>query len=163
MKCKYCNKEFKLTRKLTSCKNYKGYYCSVACYHNHRWQAKGKCKNCGKKTKQPVYCSAQCRQDYWNRHDYWLIKKKRIWERRFELIKKLGGKCRECGNKDMRVLDINHIDRKKKTRPKDGHYNWSRRFKEWYANLDNLELLCANCHRIHTWKQMQYQTKTTTR
>ena len=22
---------------------------------------------------------------------------------------------------------------------------------------DNLELLCANCHRIHTWEQMGYR------
>ena len=50
----------------------------------------------------------------------------------------------------------NHIDRSKKDRPKDGHYTWGRRFQDWEKHFDNLELLCANCHRILTWEQRNF-------
>ena len=71
-------------------------------------------------------------------------------------FEKLGGKCVKCGINDIRVLDINHKDPTKKERPKDGKYNWTRRFKEWNKNIGNIELLCSNCHRIHTWKQRNF-------
>lgn len=153
MKCKYCRKEFELTRKLTSCKNYKGIFCSLTCYHKFRWNTTGKCKNCGKRTNRPVYCSIKCRKDFWNKNDYKLNKRKRNWERKFIIVKKLGSKCVKCGITDIRVLDIHHKDITKKIRPKDKSYIWSRRLKDWEKNIDTLELLCANCHRIHTWKE----------
>jgi len=77
-------------------------------------------------------------------------------ERKNEIIKYLGGKCSKCGTKDIRVLEINHKDRSKKKRPPKLHYTMGNRLREWSKNIDNLELLCANCHRIHTWEQMGY-------
>jgi len=77
-------------------------------------------------------------------------------EQRNQLIRELGGKCIKCGNKDIRVLDINHKDMAKKKRPKKLHYTMYNRLKEWENNKENLELLCSNCHRIHTWVQMGY-------
>ena len=154
MKCKYCNKEFKLWKGAN--KHYKGLYCSLSCYHKARWKSKGICKYCGKKTKQPLYCSDKCRKDYWNKNGYALLTKKRVWARKTELIKKLGSKCIKCGISDIRVLDINHKDPSKKERPKDRKYNWTRRFKEWNKNFNNIELLCANCHRILTWQQRNF-------
>jgi len=73
-----------------------------------------------------------------------------------EIMVALGGKCAVCGNDDFRCLDIHHIDPALKTRPKDGIYIMSRRLKDWDANKGNLELLCANCHRLHTWEQRGY-------
>jgi hypothetical protein len=80
-----------------------------------------------------------------------------FWKTKLEIIKKLGGKCRQCGETDFRVLDINHIDRIKKNIPPKRSYSWEFRIKDWLNNMDNLELLCANCHRRHTWKQMEYK------
>lgn len=77
-------------------------------------------------------------------------------ERKNEIMNKLGGKCKDCGIVDFRVLEINHIDRTRKVRPKKLHYTMGNRLREWSNNLNNLELLCANCHRIHTWEQMGY-------
>jgi hypothetical protein len=176
MKCKICGKEFIIKSNSHSlcddCKKKKckrcgktflsdprrnAIYCSMNCYHKARWNFTGKCKTCGKPVEsKAVYCCDQCRKDYWNKNDYQIFKKKRIWKRKTELIEKLGGKCVKCGISDIRVLDINHKDRNKKVRPKDGKYSWHRRFKEWDKNIKNLELLCANCHRIHTWNQMGY-------
>lgn len=142
--CKQCKKEF-ITYK-------DGDYCSITCYHAKRWGS-GKCKVCGEPSKTR-YCSDKCRNDYWNKNEYQLLKKKRFWERKLEVIKKLGGKCKICGLDDIRVLDINHIDRDKKDKHKN--YSWLKRLQNWEGDLDNIEILCANCHRKHTWEQMGY-------
>ena len=132
-----------------------GKFCSYDCYWQSRWGQGGKCKNCGKPSKYR-YCSAKCLKDYWNKNDYHLRKKRSYWDKKIKLIKKLGGKCKICGNDDIRVLDINHINPEKKKRPKNLSYTWQRRLKEWAENEKNLELLCSNCHRIHTWEQRGY-------
>lgn len=148
--CQKCGKHFITYH---NCK-----YCSYICYWATRWGQNKKCKNCGKplKENQFRYCSKKCIRNFWDKNDYWIIKKKRIWEKKLALIKELGGKCRKCGITDIRVLEINHIDKNKKERPKKLQYTWQRRFKEWNKNKNNLELLCANCHRKLTWKQMEY-------
>jgi hypothetical protein len=95
-KCLTCGKVFTYEPKAS--KKSKGLYCSMSCYHKSRWKSEGVCKNCGKPLKtQAVYCSEKCRKDYWNRNDYHLIKKKRIWERKLDIIERLGGKCMKCG------------------------------------------------------------------
>lgn len=154
LNCNYCNKQF-----LTY---HKGKFCSRGCYSASRW-ATEHCKQCGVKTGMRRFCNLKCQRDYWNKNDYKLIKKKRHWERKFEILKKLGNRCIVCGESDYRVLDINHKDRTKKEKPKHKNkfsmsfsYNTTFRLKEWTKNIDNLELLCANCHRRHTWKQMGY-------
>ena len=179
MKCKICGKEFKARSnshihcddcKKRKCKRcgkvfisdprFKAEYCSMSCYHKTRWKSTGKCKTCGNAVKnKSVYCSDRCRKDYWNKNEYQLIKKNRNWERKEELIKRLGSKCVKCGISDIRILDINHKDPSKKERPKDRKYNWTRRFKEWNKNFSNIELLCANCHRILTWQQRNFGLK----
>ena len=148
--CKKCGKKFITYH---NCR-----YCSRDCYWLSRWGKENECKVCGKKLKENQfrYCSKECRRTFWDKNDYHLRKKKRNWEQKLSLIKELGGKCIICGNRDIRVLDINHKDRDRKKRPKRLCYTWQRRLKEWKDNKDNLELLCANCHRIHTWKQMGY-------
>ena len=176
MKCKICGKEFRVRSnshihcddcKKRKCKRcgkvfisdprFKAEYCSMSCYHKARWNFTGKCKTCGKPVNsKAVYCSDRCRKDYWNKNGYRIHKKNKIWERKIELIKKLGEKCVKCGIFDIRVLDIHHKDHTKKIRPKDGAYTWSRRLKDWEKNIDTIELLCANCHRIHTWQERKF-------
>ena len=150
-KCERCKKEF---RKY----NYRpSKYCSAECYLLARW-GKRNCPNCGKKSKIR-YCSKKCQQDYWDKNGYRIYKKaQRFLERKLEIINLLGGKCVKCGINNYKVLDINHIDRSKKRRPTDKKrvYTWSFRLNEWKENIKNLELMCANCHRIHTWEQMGY-------
>lgn len=147
--CEKCGKEF----------SYYPYrpprYCSMDCYLQGRFRQGGKCAMCNKPARIR-YCSKECRDAFWNKNDYHLLKKKRYWEKKIAIIKELGGECRECGESDIQVLDINHIDREQKKRPKSRVYTWTFRLKEWRENMGNLELLCANCHRRHTWKQMAY-------
>ena len=178
MKCKVCGNEFKqksnshivcIDCKKRICKKcgkvyYLGNikrnspYCSQKCYLSSRWGGV-KCKNCGKDIKPSTrYCSPKCRKEYWNKNEYQLLKKKRFWKQKNELLVVLGGKCIRCGISDIRVLDINHKDRSKKTKANKSQYTWQYRLKDWKANIGNLEILCANCHRIHTWEQMNYNS-----
>lgn len=62
----------------------------------------------------------------------------------------------KCGEKDFRVLDINHINPNEKNIPKKRNYTMEFRVKDWEKSMDNLELMCANCHRKHTWEQRDY-------
>lgn len=87
--------------------------------------------------------------------------KKRAWDRAFaartrlEVIELLGGRCANCGLTDARVLEISH---------KNDDGNWRSRSK-WGQGfgradhrkmlsgkmpIDDLELLCSNCHVLHT-------------
>lgn len=148
--CGHCSKPFKTHAYRIA--NGTGKYCQQSCYLVARWREKGKCKQCGKKCDNR-FCSTRCNRDYWNQHSHEAHKRPRNWERKLELIKQLGGKCVTCGYDDYRALDIDHIDPSKKVKPKNGQYAWTRRFKDWAANEGNLRLLCANCHRLHTWYQ----------
>lgn len=65
----------------------------------------------------------------------------------------LGNKCVKCGIDDPRVLDVDHIDPSKKTRPKHRNYPTAIRVALWERETDNLQLLCANCHRVKTHEQ----------
>ena len=149
-KCEVCKKDFRIFPYR------RAKYCSMKCYLLARWGT-GLCKQCRKPSKYR-FCSDRCRKDYWNEND-WGIKKKNYWIKKKALIESLGGKCVKCGESDFRVLDINHIDRNKKKKAFKGQYNWGRRFQDWDKNKGNLELLCANCHRKHTWEQMKYGKK----
>lgn len=144
-KCLHCGNLFQ-TEIRFDCK-----YCSKECYINHRWAAK-KCKKCGIKTKT-IFCSKECRNKHFNSYAYG---KKDFWDQKRKIVDQLGGKCKSCGVNDIRVLEINHIDRNKKKRPKNLNYTNNGRLKEWKDNMNNIELLCANCHRIHTYQQMGY-------
>ncbi len=58
----------------------------------------------------------------------------------------LGGKCAKCGIGDFRVLEINHIPRKK----------WKLKFTDLVRVLQGetsgVEILCANCNVIYEFE-----------
>jgi hypothetical protein len=66
--------------------------------------------------------------------------------------------CCDCGIKDPRVLEFDHID------PKEKKYNISAllsRGTPWSSEILRSEIrkcrvICANCHRIHTVGQQDY-------
>ena len=153
--CQYCGKEFRVPPYYL--KHGRGKYCSKECYLKDRFGT-GTCQTCGKKS-QFRFCSDECRQHYWNRNEYRLIKKSNYWDKKEKLIKELGGKCEKCGFDDFRALDIHHINGETKLMPPKRAYTWQRRLKDWNANKGNLLLLCANCHRLVTWEERNYGRK----
>ena len=153
-KCIVCRSNFTINRRDSNPPS-KQRTCSRKCYFADRFKGSGESLVCKKPTirNKGIYCSRECMRKYWN-DKYHKRDKPLFWERKRLLIKNLGGKCIRCGNSDIRCLDINHKDRNKKGKHKN--YSWLQRFKEWESQSGNLELLCANCHRLHTWEQMGY-------
>lgn len=152
-KCSYCNKRIKIKKG-----DHDKKYCSRDCFLNYFWNYTGKCYTCNKKIKKGRYCN-NCTETYQAHKKYhynksWLKIRKKQWDQKLEIIKKLGGCCKKCGINDIRVLDINHLDPSVKTKYKN--QTTQRRLKDWIKNIKTLELLCANCHRIYTWEQMKY-------
>jgi 5-methylcytosine-specific restriction endonuclease McrA len=67
---------------------------------------------------------------------------------RIKTLMLLGSRCVVCGNYDQRVLEIDHI------LPLAGEkrITSAQLYSSIIAgNTDNLQLLCANCHRIKTY------------
>lgn len=150
--CVGCHKEFYVYGGIK--RHQKAKYCTLGCYLNHRWKA-NKCKECGRPS-DTRYCSDLCRKAFWNKNDYVLRRRRqKFHEKKLEIFRNLGNRCKRCHNKDIRVLDVHHINSTWKRKPKDIRrtYTWSFRLKEWKENMSNLQLLCANCHRIVTWEK----------
>lgn len=82
-----------------------------------------------------------------------LWKRNKNIENRKKVLDSLGGKCNHCGIEDYRVLEIDHIEPLLRKwingRPISGtrliaDIIYSR------VELNTIQLLCANCHRIKT-------------
>lgn len=81
------------------------------------------------------------------------LQKKRRQEnakRIYELL--LDSCCAKCGEEGPEVLDFDHLVREEKTNTIDRilSSSWSTIQKE----IDKCRILCSNCHRRHTAKQM---------
>lgn len=83
-------------------------------------------------------------------------------KRRTEVIKFFGGKCVACGNNDIRVLQIDHINgggvKERKEQTKLG-YSYKKRFDLNKENKDQYQLLCANCNWIKRYEQKEYRQR----
>ena len=128
-------------------------YCSRECYREHRFRKEGECPTCGAAPPRGQrFCSKECWRGHWQRREGERYEKRRLsyWKRKLAIVAELGGKCLKCGNDDPRVLDIDHIDPEKKNRPAHRKYPMGIRVVLWRGEMGNLQLLCANCHRIKT-------------
>ncbi len=68
----------------------------------------------------------------------------------FEYKKTL--KCKDCGLKDYRVLDFDHINDEKETSVSNAiRSGWA--WERIKIEIDKCEPVWANCHRIRTYKR----------
>lgn len=73
---------------------------------------------------------------------------------RNRIVAELGGMCVSCGGTDK--LEIHH----KKPILKGGNRGREARLTEWKRNMDNLELLCHECHKDwHNKNGVEYNGK----
>ena len=67
-----------------------------------------------------------------------------------------GGKCQECGEDHIAVLDFHHRD----DTQKDNHISWMVKRKGQESKLDvelsKCDLLCSNCHRKRHFDQLKW-------
>jgi hypothetical protein len=84
-------------------------------------------------------------------------RRQRFEEMRERALTLLGGACVECGNDDHRVLEFDHIN---------GGGTAERKVRDRIAAMTDIatgkrtdiQLLCANCHRIKTYHQAPAST-----
>lgn len=111
------------------------------------------CTNCGKdiikSTAQikrsktgNMYCSRSCSASKnnslfkkWINHPQYKSGERVYRKNKFDSIK--NPVCEKCGYDNILALDIHHIDRNRKNN-----------------NLDNLQILCCNCHRLEHRKRV---------
>lgn len=74
--------------------------------------------------------------------------KNKIRNNLIELKQHLGGQCVNCNENKLYCLEFDHIDPNKKTKQITRMCS-----KNWYKELDNIQLLCGNCHRIKSYKE----------
>lgn len=152
--CQECKSKFSATGKRADVAK----FCSMRCYLSSRWHKSPNCPQCNKAVKGRRFCSSSCQVLYWRERDPLRYDKRRrsYWKRKLAILEALGGKCLHCGIADVRVLDLDHIDAAKKNKPAHRNYPTPIRIKLWEKEMENLQILCANCHRIKThathWK-----------
>tara|TARA_R100000655_G_scaffold23626_1_gene47588 strand:- start:1435 stop:1836 length:402 start_codon:yes stop_codon:yes gene_type:complete len=110
-------------------------------------------------TTRQKYCSYSCRIKADSRRHRktrtdWVRENGRK-NRKYLQDYKLEKGCNKCGyKKHHAALEFNHLDPKLKSGTIAAHVtNWS--LKKLMNEVNKCEVLCANCHRIHTWEELQ--------
>lgn len=79
----------------------------------------------------------------------------RYHKKRQEVIDRLGGRCARCGVTEGK-FHLDHKDKsKKKMRASDLHSVNDKKFEN---ELQNLQILCEDCHKIKTHEAWDYST-----
>ena len=76
------------------------------------------------------------------------------WRRRiFRRLKQLKG-CEQCGyDAHAEALDWDHLDQELKTMAPSAMISSTVTAEKILTELENCRVLCANCHRIHSYEQ----------
>ena len=81
-------------------------------------------------------------------------KRKQREKNRIKVIEMLGGKCAQCGETDVIVLEIDHINPLNKKNDKGEHgIHLMMKILAGKIPLNEVQLLCANDHRRKTYKE----------
>lgn len=111
--------------------------------------------------KQKKYCSSKCKTQAYReagKYDGYHSNKR---AKRRELLSriKLERGCARCGyNEHPAALDFNHLD------PTEKAFRISSdvtSLEKTLLEIEKCEVLCANCHRIHTYEQNHYTKRNT--
>lgn len=84
------------------------------------------------------------------------------WKMKLRAILVLGGKCVICGEDDLRILTVNHLNGH--TGPRSGPWGIWRDSISLYARIangsvsrNNLEVRCNNCNQVYEYERgMKY-------
>ncbi len=152
--CPICSKDFEVSKRYynNSIKGGWKIYCSKECMILSKTKVVHcKCSNCNKDIiKRPsqilksktgnIYCSKSCSNSKNNtifksgeNHPNYTTGYGSYRNRKLKISEE---KCEICGINDKRVLEVHHIDNNRKNN-----------------NLNNLKLLCANCHKIEHYNE----------
>lgn len=88
------------------------------------------------------------------------------WIGRITVLMKLGGKCAWCGNTDLRVLEIDHVQSYHHRKRGLDWLKFSHKLKvnesarqELYRQFEKgeVQILCRNCQKIKSFNEMKCQ------
>lgn len=71
----------------------------------------------------------------------------RIAKNFYKATKIYGFKCQNCGNKDFRLFEFHHVNGQE-TKINEDYSSITRRIIKANKKLTDLQLLCANCHKL---------------
>jgi len=159
-KCKKCGVEAKTENDLktfaigTKNKFGRRNICKKCCskeaqiYRKKRWESKGLCRSCGKKSDRigKPYCSSCV--DRLNK-----LTQFRHWKLRLQAIQKLGGKCVICGLTDLRLLTINHKDGRNFRNTIDKGDAFYYRILNGKRLINDLEVRCYNHNILYEFEK----------
>jgi len=115
-----------------------------------------------------------CQHEYHNNKWYPKNKDKRVksvkdykWRKREENYRRVVKEyfingCVDCGEKNVRVLEFDHVRGKKRKVGKKGLEGVSYMIRHGYKwktikeEIDKCEVRCRNCHKERTWKENNY-------
>jgi hypothetical protein len=101
------------------------------------------------------YCTVRCQRNAPGK----AVRTRRFQAERRELINaiKVERGCAECGyNAHPAALDFNHVRGEKIFNVSQDPKVALHRLK---AEIDKCDVLCANCHRVHTYERRHWHTK----
>ncbi len=73
-----------------------------------------------------------------------------------DLKVKLGGKCIDCGVDNLEILEFDHIDQELKRKCISRLISNVEPIGKIKEEIDKCKILCGNCHRKYTIRQMEY-------
>ena len=108
------------------------------------------CKDCNKLYMNSYY---QSNKERLGKETYKNKQKNKVdnREKMFEYLNSC--ECKDCGNSDVRVLEFDHIGKKKRSVNQllqEGR-GWNRILEE----IELCEVVCSNCHKIRTYSRME--------
>ena len=119
--------------------------------------------NCNKskkaKRKVCILCLRLRNQNWYKKNSkVHILKAKHRKDRNREFIHeyKVAHSCIQCGESDPLVLDFDHRDPSKKSFGICDSVHNGRSLEKIQEEIDKCDMLCANCHRRKTAKQLRY-------
>ena len=88
---------------------------------------------------------------YKSREDQRACERRKYERNRNKVLDLLGGSCEKCGMSDYDVLQIDHIEPiNNNHKHRISNYKLFRGLASGFFELENLQILCANCHMKKT-------------
>lgn len=155
--CRTCglvkpSSDFYSYRERTTHKDCKTCFSHKRLVYYYQKQRSGLCRLCGQVPPRERYKTcADCVLKE-RRHSA-----KRIRGRKRRIVEYLGGQCSRCGFKSehLCVYDCHHRETEEKDFGIAQLIKYRVTWDELVVELDKCELLCANCHRIHHYANME--------
>ena len=100
------------------------------------------------KGRQRLFCSRLCKSRHTNYHHQCYAKQaERAREKKFRLVRQLGGCCQKCGySRNLAAMEFHHRDPETKRFQLDARTLANRHWTDIEAEAKKCELLCSNCH-----------------